>query len=101
MTESLFKTERLQVAVFLHSTQLLRFVGIEESRPGRSTFIFADPDHKGDEYEFNFNRGAHVAATALFASQTFLRRSMTQRTESHNTKPGDRNDHRSIHATTR
>jgi hypothetical protein len=64
-------------------------------------FIFADPDHKGDEFELNFNRGAHVAATALFASQTFLRRSMTQRTESHSTKPGDRNERTNYSQSTR
>jgi hypothetical protein len=86
-----FKTERLQVAVFLHATQLLKLKGLQTSRPGKAFFVFADPDRRADEHELNFNRGAHVAATSLFASQTYLRRLLTQQTEKTIT-PGDSND---------
>jgi hypothetical protein len=73
-----FRTERLQTAIYLHSSGRLRFIGCEQSRPGKIQFIFADPDNRGSEYEFQFDNGATVSATAIFASQKFLRRMMTQ-----------------------
>jgi hypothetical protein len=75
---SAFATERLQLACFLHAAQKLRFLRAERSGPGKVQFVFADPEQQGDELELQYEGGALVAATALFASQTFLRRKMSE-----------------------
>ena len=72
-----YLTERLPLAVFLHATDGLPFRGCENSGPGKLRFVFEDPDHAGDRLELEFDRGAVASATALFASQKFLRRQMT------------------------
>ena len=72
-----FLTERLQLAVYLHATGEPRFLGCENNGNGKVRFVFEDPDHSGDKLELEFDRGAEVAATAIFASQRFLRRMMT------------------------
>ena len=76
-----FCTERLQLAIFIHATDRLPFTGCELVRPGALRFVFEDPEHLGKQVELEFDRGAAVAATALFASQKFLRRSMTETLE--------------------
>jgi hypothetical protein len=40
--------------------------------------VFDDPNSVGPQVELEFDRGAEVAASDLFASQKFLRRSMSQ-----------------------
>ena len=72
-----FETERLQLAIFLHATGGLRFLGCEASGNAKVRFVFDDPQQTGAQVELEFDRGAPVAATALFASQKFLRRQMT------------------------
>jgi hypothetical protein len=76
----IFVTERLPLAIFLHATERLGFLRCEpkEYNSGKVTFIFSDPDSAGTAVELEFDRGALVPATALFASQKFLRRKMTQ-----------------------
>ena len=76
--KTLFLTERLQLAVFLHATGRLRLVSCEISKAGRIQFVFDDPEHIGEQAELEFDRGARVSGTDLFASQKFLRRKMTE-----------------------
>jgi hypothetical protein len=73
-----FRTERLPLAIFLHATGRLRFLGCEPNGDGRLHFAFADPEQAGAQVELEYERGASVAATALFASQKFLRRKMNE-----------------------
>ncbi len=71
-----FSTERLPLAIFLHATGRLRFLGCEPNGDGRLRFVFDDPSGEGAQAEFEFDRGAAVSASTLFASQKFLRRTM-------------------------
>ena len=73
-----YLTERLPLATYLHATGTLPFLGCENTAPGKVCFLFTDPDHSGDKLELEFDRGAAVPATAIFASQRFLRRMMTE-----------------------
>ena len=73
-----FLTERLQFAVFLHATGRLCLLFCERSKAGRIQFVFEDPEHIGEQAELEFDRGASVSATDMFASQKFLRRKMTE-----------------------
>ena len=68
-----FRTDRLPLATFIHASGLLQYLGCE---PGGNSanFVFADPQGAGSRTELDFERGAVCAATALFASQKFLRR---------------------------
>jgi hypothetical protein len=72
-----FRTERLPLAIFLHATGRLRFLVCKPNGDGRLHFVFADPEQSGAQAELEYERGAPVAATALFASQKFLRRKMS------------------------
>lgn len=72
-----FSTERLQLAIFLHATGRMRFLACEPRGNGKVGFVFADPELSGSQAELEFDRGALVAATALFASQKYLRRQTT------------------------
>jgi hypothetical protein len=74
-----FVTERLPLAIFLHASERLRFLACEPGeRSGKVLFVFADPGSIGAQTELEFDRNAPVPATALFASQKFLRRKMTE-----------------------
>jgi hypothetical protein len=73
-----FITERLQLAVFLHATNLLTLNRCELSPSGKVRFIFTEPRPTGEESELSFDLGASVPATALFASQKFLRRKINE-----------------------
>jgi hypothetical protein len=72
-----FQTERLQLAIFMHATGGLRLLGCERNGDAKLRFVFDDPQQKGAQVELDFDRGAPVSATSLFASQKFLRRQMT------------------------
>ncbi len=76
MTENVFSTERLPLACFLHAANKLKFLRAE-SNGSKAQFIFADPQQQGDEFELQYEQGALVSAAALFASQKFLRRRMS------------------------
>ena len=71
-----FRTERLPLAIFLHATGRLRFLGCEPNGHGRLRFVFDDPGGNGPQAELEFDSGGKVSASALFASQKFLRRAM-------------------------
>ena len=74
-----FLTERLQLAIFLHATGRLVFIGCQPAQPRIIQFVFQDPEAIGDQLELDFDRGAAVPATAIFASQKFLRRKMSEK----------------------
>lgn len=80
-----FSTERLPLAVFLHATDRLRFLRCEPSSNGKLRFVFDDPEQIGPSAELEFDRGASVSATALFASPKFLRRRMSGTIENRTT----------------
>jgi hypothetical protein len=74
-----FRTDRLNLAIFLLATKALQLRGLDVVRPGGCEFIFADPDDRGAELEFSFHEGALVRAVSLFAAQVTLRRMMTEK----------------------
>jgi hypothetical protein len=78
---NLFSTERLQLAIFIHASGELPFRGCEHVRPGALRFVFEDPERMGTQIELEFDRGALLSATSLFASQKFLRRTMSEATD--------------------
>ena len=73
-----FITERLQLAAYLHASKLLPFAGCEPGSTGRVAFLFEDPAGEGSQLEFEYENGAECSATALFASQKYLRRKVDQ-----------------------
>jgi hypothetical protein len=73
-----FSTERLPLAIYLHASGKLAFDRCDPAGNGKVRFVFEDHQHLGDQLELEFERGAAVSATALFASQKFLRRKMTE-----------------------
>jgi hypothetical protein len=80
-----FATERLPLAIFLHAARRLLFAGCQATDgDGRVRFLFQDPNHEAAQAELTFDQGATVAATALFASQKFLRRKMSEAIENRN-----------------
>lgn len=72
-----FSTERLPLACFLYADGRLNFVGCEPSANGKFRFVFSDSEGIGDKLEFEYERGALIPATTLFASQKFLRREIS------------------------
>jgi len=77
----IFATERLPLAIFLHAARRLLFARCERVGSGRVRFLFEDPDSDGPLAELEFEQGATVPARTLFASQTFLRRKMSEALE--------------------
>jgi hypothetical protein len=73
----MFSTERLQLAIYLHASGRLQFTSCERIDTDKVRFIFDDPEHVGDQLELEFEQGAQLAATSLFASQKYLRRKMS------------------------
>jgi len=74
-----FVTKRLPLAVFLHASSALRYLRIEPSEQDRKMrFLFRDDEKQGAQLEIQFERGATVSAKDLFASQTFLRRQISE-----------------------
>lgn len=82
-----FPTKSLQLAIFLHASELLPYLRVEPSGDGKVNFVFQDDDGQGQQFQLEYSRGAAVAARNLFASQTFLRQQMTGITK--NSKIGD------------
>jgi len=81
-----FSTERLQLAIYLHASQKLAFLGCAAGGNGKISFVFEDPDSSGPQAELEFDRGAEVAASGLFASQKYLRRKMSEEIDRRNGK---------------
>jgi hypothetical protein len=76
-----FSTERLQLAIYLHASEKLPFLRCEPQQSGKIRFLFEDPGAVGPQVELEFDRGAEVAASDLFASQKYLRRRMSEALE--------------------
>jgi hypothetical protein len=64
------------LAIYLHAAERLPFLGCEAGPNGKVRFVFENPANVSAQVELEFDRGAEVAATAIFASQKFLRRKM-------------------------
>ncbi len=79
-----FETDKLPLAVFIHTRDALPFLGVKEGRPGRMVFEFQDPDGQGPQLELEFQRGAEVSASALFASYKYLRSALSKATSNQN-----------------
>jgi hypothetical protein len=77
-TDGKFRTDRLDVAIYLMASQSLKLTNIERVNPTKVNFLFNDPCSKGDEFVLNFDNGAHCSAKSLFASQRFVRTQMTK-----------------------
>jgi hypothetical protein len=75
-----FSTERLQLAIYLHAAQRIPFLYCRAGQNGKVSFVFEDLDSSGSQAELEFDRGAEVAASDLFASQKYLRRAMSAAT---------------------
>ena len=78
-----FVTKSFQFAIYVHASQQLRYLRAEPDPDDRRkvNFIFEDPEGRGPQIQLTFNRGAEVAARDLFASQTFLRKQMSDAVE--------------------
>lgn len=81
-----FSTERLQLAIYLHASQRLPFLRCEAQESGKIRFVFEDATQDGSDAELEFDRGAEVAASDLFASQKYLRRKMSEEINRRNGK---------------
>jgi len=78
----MFATERLPLAIFLHASRRLPFRRCELAAGGQKVrFLFEDQNQDAIQAELDFDQGATVAANALFASQRFLRRKMSEALE--------------------
>jgi hypothetical protein len=89
-----FTTERLPLAIFIHATERLAYLRCDLSpRTGKIIFVFLDQNSQGPQVELEFDRGAAAPATAIFASQKFLRRTMTETLNKRSTD--NRNDYSS------
>jgi hypothetical protein len=86
LDNSTFSTERLQLAIYLHASQRLLFLGCKAGQNNKIRFVFEDPDSSGPQVELEFDRGAEVAASDLFASQKYLRRKMSEEINRRNGK---------------
>lgn len=83
---TIFSTERLQLAVYLHASGKLVFLRCEPATNNKIRFVFEDPESSGPQVELEFDRGAEVAASDLFASQKYLRRKMSEEINRRNGK---------------
>jgi hypothetical protein len=74
-----FKTERLQLASYLHATELLPFLGCEsETGAARVVFAFEDTARLGPQLELEYEKEAVCSAAALCCGQKYLRRKIAQ-----------------------
>jgi len=73
-----FATERFPLAIYLHASGSLSFLHCECASGHKVRFVFFDPEDRANALELAFERGAPVPANALFASQKFLRRTMSE-----------------------
>jgi len=82
-----FSTKSLQLAIFLHASELLPYLRTEPNGGGKVNFVFLDANAQGQQFQLEYSRGAAVVARNLFASQTFLRQQMSAAIE--NSKNGE------------
>ena len=74
-TETIFKTDRLDAAIYLMATNRLKMIGIETVTNSKLAFCFEDDGH-AEEYVYQFETGGLCSAKSLFATQKFLRSQM-------------------------
>jgi hypothetical protein len=74
---NIFKTDRLNTAVYLRVSKLLPYVGIRRVNHFKVEFVFEDVERKAAEIEMNFESGASLPLTSVLASLHFLRKAMT------------------------
>ena len=75
-SKAVFSTEELPFAAYLHSSRKLRFLTCQVNGTDRVAFVFADPNHEGDQLHVNFESGAECSAAAFYDSIRHLRRVM-------------------------
>jgi hypothetical protein len=74
-----YKTDRLDVAIYIVATDSLKFSHVEDGeRPGKIMFVFHDQLQRGEDLMFAFDRGSLAPANAVLASQRQLRQKMDQ-----------------------
>jgi hypothetical protein len=76
-----FITERLPLAIYLHATNSLKLTDCKFVRSHKVAFVFADLDEQAATHILEFEQGKQVSATAIFASQKYLRRLMSREFE--------------------
>ena len=69
-----FSTRRFQLAIFIHASSKLEFLGCQPVGGGEVLFVFDDANDEADALQLAFESREKVSAIALFASQRFLRR---------------------------
>jgi hypothetical protein len=78
----------MQLAIYLNASERLRLIECAQTRPGTIEFVFDDPQQRGIEYEFDFNKGAALSALTLFASQKYIRQMMAREYDKKKTGKG-------------
>lgn len=73
-----FSTERLHLAIYLHASGRLPFLGCLPTGSGRVRFEFSDPDGIADDLELSFEQGASVPANALLPARSFFGEKQTR-----------------------
>ena len=77
-----FNTQDLAFAAWLHCTDALRFVGCEPNGFGKVTFIFSDPEGRGEALTVAYTNGADTAhVREFYDSVRHLRIVMNRRKE--------------------
>jgi hypothetical protein len=90
-----FETERLPLAIFLHADGRLAFLRCERVTDLHVAFIFDDPHLCGDQIQYEFESGAALPVSKVFAAQGFLRRKMSDALNTRKPKNvGEQNDSR-------
>lgn len=75
-----FSTLNLGLAVGLHASGRMRFIGCEKAdTPNRTVFIFEGSQREAEQAEFEFETGAMSAPVVrVLASQRLLRKRSTE-----------------------
>lgn len=97
---NVFKTTRLQTAIYLSASGALRFIGCKRVSENKIEFWYHDPDSRGQQCELDFESGASVPAIAIFASQRHLRKLMTT-TQQNSSTGAYTHDRHNLYATSR
>ena len=71
-----FKTEDLPFAAFLACSKSLDFVGCERNDHGRISFVFNDPENRGERLWLAYETGATAPVNAFYAAIRALRQAM-------------------------
>ncbi len=77
---SRFQTDSLPFAAFLACTNKLDFIGCEPNANGRVSFVFADPDKKGNQLWLEYETGAVAPIVAFYNAIRALRQVMDDAT---------------------